>query len=589
MTEDSMTGRFRAACVQLEVGKDPQANLAKCLAAVERAAAGGARLVLLPELCNHPGPFDSREAAWAAADPADGDWAREMAASARRHGVHLAYNILVRSGQRPYVFVTTCLLDPEGRRIGEYSRQFLFATQADWALPGRLPLPSIGTPLGRIGLYICMDGLIPEPTRVLQLLGAQVLLNPLNSAGPDEADLHVPARAAEVRAWVLSANKVGTLSASHASVYAGGSSIVAPDGTVVARASDDAEEIIYADVCPALADDKSAGGGDDLVRDRRPELYGPLLEPNERFPSYRLPPAPENRVRFAAVQVNARAPGDLEVLDRAERLVERVAGEGAQVVVLPESFLWARGEIAANPDSALARSRAAGARLRELARRTGVLIAANLPEPGRGKRAYNTVHLLGPGGDLGRYRQAHVRSADRVWADAGDGFPVFDTPFGTLGLMLGYDGLFPEAARILSLRGASAILFPCDWRLPAEPDLIVIERAAENHVAVVAACRTDSAVAQGSRIVSGARYPTPRHWKMRFPEYTRLGHGVEEALVGEIDLGAMAQKLVAYKTDLVADRMPEHYRLLADTRVSPRADPAPGVGARDRVTAGEAG
>ncbi len=49
---------------------------------------------------------------------------------------------------------------------------------------------------------------------------------------------------------------------------------------------------------------------------------------------------------------------------------------------------------------------------------------------------------------------------------------------------------------------------------------------------------------------------------MRFPESTRLGHGVEASLVTAIDPGAMSQKLVAYKTDLVADRMPEHYRVL---------------------------
>ena len=557
-----MATSFRAACIQLDIGKDNSANLAKCLSAVERAAAAGAQLIVLPELCNHPGPFDSREAAWAVAEPEGGPWAQAMAAGARARGVYIAYNILTRS-ERPYTFITTYLLDPGGKQIAEYAKQFLFATQADWALPGRLPLPAIETPLGKLGLYICMDGLIPEPTRVLQLLGAQVLLNALNSAGPDEADLHVPARAAEVRAWVLSANKVGTLSATHASVYAGGSSIVAPDGTVAARASDDKEEIIYATIAPELADDKSAGDGDDLVRDRRPELYRPLLEPNEGFPSYKRDPAPEQMVRFGAVQVNAQSLDDERVLERVGSQVERQAAQGAQVVVLPESFLWMPGAIAADPAAAVMLSRAARDRLLELCRRTKVLLAANLVEAGDGGRRHNTVFLLGPTGELGRYRQVHVRAVDRAWASPGDSFPVFDTPVGKLGLLLGYDGLFPEAARIVALQGASAILYPCNWRLPAEPDLIVIERAAENHVAVIATNRTDSPVAAGSRIVSGARYPTPRHWKMRFPESTPLRHGAEESLSIAIDLGAMAQKLVAYKTDLIADRLPQHYRLLA--------------------------
>jgi len=557
-----MATSFRAACIQLQIGKDTSANLAKCLAAVDTAAATGAQLIVLPELCNHPGPFDTREAAWAVAEPAGGPWAQGMAASAKARGVYIAYNVLTQS-ERPYTFITTYVVDPNGKQIAEYAKQFLFATQADWALPGRLPLPAVETPLGKMGIYICMDGLIPEPTRVLQLLGAQVLLNALNSAGPDEADLHVPARAAEVRAWVISANKVGPLSAAHASVYAGGSSIVAPDGAVVARASDDKEEIAYATITPALADDKSVGDGDDLVRDRRPELYHLLLEPNDRFPSYKRDPAPEQLVRFGAIQVNAQSVDDERVLERVVRQVEREAAEGAQVIVLPESFLWMPGAIAADPAAAAVLSRVALDRLIDLCRRTGVLLAANLVEAGDGGKLYNTAFLLGPSGELGRYRQVHVRAVDRVWASSGDAFPVFDTPVGKLGLLLGYDGLFPEAARIVALQGVSAILYPCNWRLSAEPDLIVIERAAENHVAVIAANRTDSPVAAGSRIISGARFPTPKHWKMRFPESTRLKHGVEESCVTAIDLGAMAQKLVAYKTDLIADRMPEHYRLLA--------------------------
>lgn len=557
-----MSPTYRAACAQLEIGKDVAANLAKCLATVDTAAKAGARLIVLPELCNHPGPFDDREAAWRVADDEDGPWAEEMAARARKNGVYIAYNILVRRA-RPSTLIMTCMVDPSGARIARYAKQVLFATQADWSQPGPLPLPVVATPLGKLGLYICMDGLIPEPTRVLQLLGGQVLINPLNSAGPDEADLHVPARAAEVRAWVLSANKVGRMSASHAAVFAGGSAIVAPDGTTVARASDDKEEIVYAEIAPARADDKSIGDGDDMVRDRRPALYEPLVAPKDGFPAYKRDAAPERMIGFAAVQVNARSRGDETALQRATALIEQQAQAGANIVVLPELFLWAPGAVAADPSSAERLSRAAKDSLLKVCGRTSVLIAANLVEAGEAGLLHNTVFLLGPDGEAGRYRQVHVRSADRGWASAGDGFPVFDTAHGRFGLMLGYDGLFPEAARIMALNGAAAILYPCSWRLAAEPDLIVIERAAENHMAVVAANRTDSIIAAGSRIISGARYPTPQHWKMRFPESTTLRHGVEDARTMSIDVGAMAQKLIAYKTDLIADRMPEHYALLA--------------------------
>ena len=71
--------------------------------------------------------------------------------------------------------------------------------------------PVLDTPIGRLGMYACMEGVIPEITRGLTLRGAQVLLNSLNSFATDEAALHIPVRAAENRAWVIAANKVGPL------------------------------------------------------------------------------------------------------------------------------------------------------------------------------------------------------------------------------------------------------------------------------------------------------------------------------------------------------------------------------------------
>ena len=552
---------YRAACAQLQIGQDRDANLAKCLAAVDRAAAEGARLVALPELCNLPGPFPSREAAWAAAEPLPGAFHDALVERAVRHGIYLAFNIVVR-GAAPDTFITTFLVDPAGRTLARYAKQVLFARQADWCTPGDLPLPVVDTPLGRIGLYVCMDGLIPESTRVLAVLGAQVLINPLNTAGPDEPDLHVPARAAEARAWMLAPNKVGPLADAHAARYAGGSAIAAPDGTLVGRASDDAEEIVYATIEPARADDKTLPDGDHLLHDRRPATYALLTAPRDQVPAYQQPAAPERPVGLAAVQCNARTPGDSVALERALALAERAVAAGARVLVLPEAFLWAPGEVAADPPAAVERSRVAAQRFADLCARHGVYVALNLVEDAAGVR-HNAVALLGPRGAVGRYRQTHVRAPDRAWAAPGDAYPVFDTELGRLGLMLGYDGLFPEVARILALQGAEAILYPCAWRLPSEPRLLVVERAAENHVALVAACRTDAPVREGSRILPLTRYPCEPHWTIRFPQALTIAPGIEDVLLATVDLGAAAVKLIAHRTDLVADRRPEFYGLLA--------------------------
>lgn len=75
-------------------------------------------------------------------------------------------------------------------------------------------------------------------------------------------------------------------------------------------------------------------------------------------------------------------------------------------------------------------------------------------------KLYNTAVLVGPDGFIGKYRKVH-QPADEVHAYyAGDGFPVFDTPIGKLGMLICYDAWFPESGRELALGGAEIILKP---------------------------------------------------------------------------------------------------------------------------------
>lgn len=70
----------------------------------------------------------------------------------------------------------------------------------------------------------------------------------------------------------------------------------------------------------------------------------------------------------------------------------------------------------------------------------------------------------------------------------GDEFPVFKTRFGRIGLMVCYDGFFPEVARELSNRGAEVIAWPVMGCNP----LLAAARACENHVYIVSSTHTDA-------------------------------------------------------------------------------------------------
>lgn len=96
---------------------------------------------------------------------------------------------------------------------------------------------------------------------------------------------------------------------------------------------------------------------------------------------------------------------------------------------------------------------------------------------------YNTAVLIGPdGGVLGKYRKVSLPPGEAAKGIApGRDYPVFDTAFGKVGMMVCYDGFFPEVARELTKNGAEVIAWPVWGCNP----LLAEARACENHVYLV--------------------------------------------------------------------------------------------------------
>jgi len=108
----------------------------------------------------------------------------------------------------------------------------------------------------------------------------------------------------------------------------------------------------------------------------------------------------------------------------------------------------------------------------------------------RGDRLYNTAVILDRDGQaVGRYDKVHLTPDEREnWGlTPGSTYPVFELDFGRIGVMICYDGCFPEPARILALQGAEVIFFPSLQRSYPEDQLAlqVRARAADNFVYVV--------------------------------------------------------------------------------------------------------
>ena len=194
-------------------------------------------------------------------------------------------------------------------------------------------------------------------------------------------------------------------------------------------------------------------------------------------------PAPEPRkARLAAVHFRPTAgKTPAEKRQAFAPLIEDAARQRADLVVLPETLTYF-GTGLSFADCAEPVPGPSTDYFGALAKKHNLYIVAGLVE--RDKHLiYNVAVLLSPDGTIaGKYRKVCLpREEISAGIAPGDDYPVFDTRFGKLGIMVCYDGFFPEVARQLSNRGAEVIAWPVWGCNPA----LAAARACENHVYLV--------------------------------------------------------------------------------------------------------
>ncbi len=215
-------------------------------------------------------------------------------------------------------------------------------------------------------------------------------------------------------------------------------------------------------------------------------------EPNGRveWADVRLDPieAPTpRRVRLATIHyIPHRAPTSMDNCRSFDPMIEDCVRQKADLIVLPETLTHTnRGlsyaecsEPVPGPSTDYFGS---------LARKHNVYIVAGLIE--REKHLiYNVAALVGPEGFIGKYRKVTLpRGEIEGGITPGDDYPVFTTRFGQVGMMICYDGFFPEVARALSNNGAEVIAWPVAGCNP----LLAAARACENHIYLVSSTYTD--------------------------------------------------------------------------------------------------
>lgn len=164
------------------------------------------------------------------------------------------------------------------------------------------------------------------------------------------------------------------------------------------------------------------------------------------------------------------------ILDR----IEEAAGQGADLIVLPEQCLQGylpsltRYDLEHTAYQVRHAERLGdGEAIRAIAAHAArhdihVVLGLTERDEWRPEVLYNTAVLIGPGGLVGSYRKVHQPGDEKHIYHPGEGFTVFETPIGRIGLLICYDLVFPESTRSLSLARADLLVMPTAWAV-ADP------------------------------------------------------------------------------------------------------------------------
>ncbi len=277
--------------LQLAFSNDIEANIANVSRLVREAAAKGAQVILPPELFE--GEYFCRvedEALFANARPtAEHRAVQAMQALAAELKVWIPTSFFEADG--PHHYNSLAVVNPDGKVAGVYRKSHIpdgpGYEEKYYFRPGNTGFKVWDGPAAKLGVGICWDQWYPETARAMMLMGAQILFYP-TAIGSEPYDDSLDTARLWRRAMighavsnivpVVAANRIGTEGSSDGlgQTFYGTSFICDEWGDVVAELGREEEGVIVATLDLDRAKRHRAGFG--FFRDRRPELYGRLVE-----------------------------------------------------------------------------------------------------------------------------------------------------------------------------------------------------------------------------------------------------------------------------------------------------------------------
>ncbi len=281
--------KVKVAATQFACSDDADRNVQKAEALVRQAAAQGARIILLQELFQTPYFCkDQRQELFALAHSVEGHPVlARMSRIAAELGVVLPVSFFERANNA--YFNSMMMIDADGKTMGLYRKSHIpdgpGYQEKFYFNPGDTGFRVWNTRHAKIGVGICWDQWFPECARSMALQGAEILFYP-TAIGSEPQDADLVSRGHWQRVMqghaganlmpLVASNRTGFEQGESCGITFYGSSFIAgPKGDIIVEAGEDEETVLTAEF--DLEEIRLMRASWGLFRDRRPELYTPLL------------------------------------------------------------------------------------------------------------------------------------------------------------------------------------------------------------------------------------------------------------------------------------------------------------------------
>ena len=275
----TLSSEMRLSLVQMNSTDDRDENVERACAYVDRAVdEQDPDLVVIPEFFNQPYIFNRRDHKYLElAEPESGHSITQMRDKAREHGIHLIATLYEEASAGVY-YDTAFVIDPAGEIVGRYRKVmpglYLSLERMYFRFGSYFNVFQLGQ--WKVGIVICYDTFFPEHARCSAVNGAELIVVPFAAPKIGPWREMMVTRAWENAVYFAPCNKVGFEGDWD---FGGISMIIDPEGEILAEAGEEKDEIISATLSRETIIDVRRKK--PFFRDRRPDLYGPLVTASE--------------------------------------------------------------------------------------------------------------------------------------------------------------------------------------------------------------------------------------------------------------------------------------------------------------------